>query len=266
MPSGLILGGSLESVPGLDITNWLDYPEMWAVPGDARRTRALDDSPRAIIWHSTKGLPHDREDPPAQVLPGAGATHGPRQCSYEVWDHAERCPGAHAVVDHDGHVYQVADPLLDTTSWCPAWSRWAVNVALYQGRAGETHETQLAAAVLLTDLLTRHLSVQRQIPHQYLGPIPRLASAASDVVGVFGHRDASKIRGPGDPGSPLFYRLGMAGYDVVDYSLMGDRSLWVRRQRQHGIEPDDGIAGPETVAALKGAGVPHGVWVRRPGD
>jgi hypothetical protein len=75
MGSGLIIGGALERVPGIDITNWIDYPEMWAVP--ALRPRGPSDVPRAIIWHSSKGLPHDREDPPAQVLTGAGATHGP---------------------------------------------------------------------------------------------------------------------------------------------------------------------------------------------
>jgi hypothetical protein len=264
MSTGLIVGGATAPTPGLAVTTWLDTADL-RPPPECRR-RPLTDRSRALIWHSSRGIPHDRDEPPARILPGAGSPAGPRWSTYESWDHAERCPGAHAVVDLDGAVYQVADLELHTTSWCPGWSRWSVNLVLAQGRAGELYEAQLVAAVLLTDAVTRLLSIQRQVPHRYLGAVPRLVAAAPDVVGVFGHRDASKIRGPGDPGSALFYRLGLAGYDIVDFSLMGDRSLWVRRQRIHGIVPDDGIAGPETVAALKAAGKRHGLWVARPGD
>jgi hypothetical protein len=260
----LIAGGVPYAAPGLTVTTWLDSPDLWS-EACSRPSPRGGKTVRAVIWHSSRGLPADDRGPIA-LSPGAGPGHDPRSCSYEVWAPDSRCPGAHVVVDHDGQAYQLADLEDTATAWCPGWRGQAVNAALYQGPTGQLYEAQLGAAVVLTDCLTRILGIQRQIPHRYLGPMPRLLEACSDVVGVFGHRDAAKNRGPGDPGSPLFYRLGRAGYEPVDFSLRGDRTIWVGRQRRYGITPDDGVAGRSTVECLRAAGIPHGVWVRRPGD
>lgn len=269
MGDSIIIGGKHINSRGLDVTTWLDEPKLRLRNGEDFRERR-EPWTRAVVVHTTKGLM------PQPVQPGAGP---PVDAGFRVsryWSQDGRNAGAHFVVDHDAKVYQCLDALKDEAFGCPGWNACGVHIEIYQASDGGVYEAQLDAVVVLCDVLTAAIGIQRAVPHRYLGPIKRLlpdylgGSGDTMVSGVFGHRDLARNRGPGDPGFAIMNRLAAAGYEDFDFSLPdaneGDRATWRRRQRDLGLEPADGIPGPKTRQALRTAGYAHGLWVRRPGD
>lgn len=272
--AGFVVGGRREPGPeGMQIETWLDRPELRLRMGEDGRARAAGTWIRSVVLHTTKGLPGSNDEPPQQILPGLGDPVDAGQRVARYWSRDGRQAGAHLIVDFDGRVSQTAD-LRDEMTWhCPGHNTSSIGVEIYQGSNAELYEGQLDVVVRLCDWITKKFRIQRQIPFRYLdGPVPRFLvtkdspNPASDVVGVIGHRDAAKNRGPGDPGSAVFYRLGRAGYEPFDFSVYEDRETWRRRQRDLGIADPDGIPGPATCEALVANGFETGLWVRRPGD
>lgn len=266
----VIVNGAPEEIPGLHTVSWLDDPRL--------RLRAREDfHPRTTRWirsvilHTTKGLPARAGDPPQQVLTGRGApvNAGERVALY--WSRDGRQAGAHLVVDHDGTVACCVDLLTEAAYHAGPVNTVSIGIELYQGGRGELYVGQLEAAVALVDWLTQRLGIQRQIPDRYLGgPIRRLELGGQDCIGVFGHRDVTSNRGPGDPGSAVFDALARAGYERWDFAAAQDRARWQARQEDMGmgrlVGVADGIPGPQTLARLKAVGRARGMWVPRPGD
>jgi hypothetical protein len=258
--SGLIINGKPKLVPGLDITNWLDNPVLRLRKGEDCTDRAPGTWIRIIVLHTTKGL---AGGPP---MPGIGPSVKAGERTARFWSGDGRQAGTHLVVDHDGKVFCLADIVAETAYHCPKWNTCSVGIELYQGASGELYEGQFDACVRLLDVLTAELRIQRQIPHRYIGPIDRFVAGDATAVGVIGHRDAARNRGSGDPGNAIFNRLGLAGYEPVDYDQRMDLAEWRKRQAKLGMAVADGIAGPKTADVLEAAGRPHGLWVTRPGD
>lgn len=263
---GFIVSGNVEHAPGLAVENFVDTPSLRLKRGEDYTARPAREWIRAIMLHTTRGIPAGRGDPPAPILPGRGPNVQSELKIARYWSGDGRNAGAHLIVDADGSIAQTCDLRDDATYHCPRWNTGSIGIEIFQTGRGELYETQLDTVVQLVDWLTARFGIQRMIPHRYLGPVARLCDDGGDVTGVIGHRDAARNRGPGDPGSAIFYRLGRAGYEPVDYSVIEDRDIWRRRQRQFGITPPDGIAGPGTCAALERAGKPRGMWVPRPVD
>lgn len=260
MGSGFVIDGKRIRVAGLDVTSWQDDPRLRLVMGEDGSRRKPSAWIRAVVLHTTKGL---RGGAP---LPGFGrpVSAGLRCARY--WSTDGRRAGAHIVVDHDGAVTCLADLALEVANHCPEWNAHSVGIELYQGAKGELYEGQLDVCVAVCDFLTRTFGIQRQIPHQYLGALARFLPGDSSVVGVIGHRDAAKNRDWGDPGNAIFNRLGLAGYESLNFDAREDLDVWRRRQRDLGIPKGDGIPGPRTITVLRELGRPHGMWVPRPGD
>ena len=258
---GFIVNGAVELVDGLTITNWQDNPALRLKKGEDCGARAASTPLRTIVLHTTKGLPG------GTPLAGFGRAidAGVRVSRY--WSGDGRQAGAHLVIDYDGTVSCVADLQLDCAYHCPKWNTNSIGIELYQGGAGELYEGQLEVCVRVCDWLTRRFGIQRQIPHRYLGPLDRFLPGDDSVVGVIGHRDAARNRGPGDPGNAVFNRLGLAGYEPVDFDQRLDLDMWRKRQKTLGLPKPDGIPGPVTRVFLERTGKhPHGLWVKRPGD
>ena len=99
------------------------------------------------------------------------------------------------------------------------------------------------------------------------GVISRIenASEAKSVVGVYGHRNQTRNRGPGDPGDIIFDALLKAGYKGMNFDSRDDIKFWKDVQTMLGTSAD-GVPGPGTAQALKAKGYAHGLWVNRPGD
>jgi hypothetical protein len=168
------------------------------------------------------------------------------------------------------------DPLRRYTWHAGAVNGFTLGIEMVQEANGDLYADQIAAVVQLIDFLTALLSdrghpIQRQIPWKngkaVAGVLARLANSDTDqnVTGVYGHRNQTTNRGPGDPGDSIFEALHAAGYLGFDYDSGEDIAWWKAQQRRLGLQ-EDGIPGPAMAAALKAEGHAHGLWVERPGD
>jgi hypothetical protein len=263
--TGLVIAGKRETVAGLDVSSWLDMPDLRLRKNEDFRQRNTTWI-RQIVLHTTKGIPGGDDQRPQDIRAGLGPATDAGEAVARWWSKDPTPAGAHLVVDFDGRIYCCCDLFTEAAQHAKHANQTSVGIEIYQGREAELYEGQLDVVVRLCDALTRRFGIQRQIPHRYLGPVRRLMDSVEDVVGVIGHRDLDRARGAGDPGSAVFYRLGLAGYEPWDFSLSEERDVWRRRQRDLGIDPADGIAGPVTVSRLREKGHAHGLWVSRPGD
>lgn len=284
MGTGIVIAGNRIAVAGLDVVNWIDEPGLGLVRGTDFRKRRPGQFARLIVLHAG----HSGPDNPymQEIRPGFGLGGDADERRGRRWTGSGRGAGAHLVVDLDGTIACTCDLATDAAFHCDDhMDELSVGVEIVQGeKHGELYEGQLATAVSLVDAVTRLMPVpiQRQIPHRYLGALRRFMfdperpdrQPGMDSVGVIGHRDAAWGGGRFDPGAAVMNRLGLAGYEPVDYDQphaseedrTGDRSLWSTRQRQLGMTGCDGVPGPRTVLRLKAEGHPHGLWVHRPGD
>jgi len=272
---GLVIGGRQVNVPGVVIHNFLDDPKLKLADydGRARRTTWV----RNIMLHVTVGNGQ-------QVLPGVGPserwwerypdiwasdkTQATKDASGNVIPGKPLIHGAHGVIDMDCVVGWYADALTRATFHCGTNNNeYSVGIELKQGKSGEVYRAQLDAAAKVVRTLCEELGIQWQIHWPYLGgPVARITDGRN-AVGVFGHRDADKNRGVGDPGTAVMYAMLDAKCEKYDVSTDEDRTAWKKRQSDLNTQLGtslvvDGIPGPATCAALKQAGYPAGLWVR----
>lgn len=266
---GLVISGKEVQVPGLQIHNWNDDPALRVKLGeDGRRRRG---EVQALYVHSTKGIPGGKDNRPQQILPGLGSSavdHAARVARF--WSVNSSSAAAHLIVDHDGHVDCIADLATETTYHATSVNDVTIGIEVYQGLDAEFYEGQLDAVVLLLDALTFLFTIQRQTHGPYLGqhgPVHRFNDGGRGCYGVFGHRDQTLGRGPGDPGDWLMPRLSAAGYEVFNFEKRADIATWQTRQAQLGFTAAecDGVPGPATIAKLSHNPSP-GLWAARPID
>lgn len=272
MPTGLMVHGTAVPIVGLAVSNWQDDPGL-RLSTKNFRPRSDDAWVHLIVLHTTRGIPGGNDKRQQVIRNGLGPFTDAGHRHVRAWNAEPRAAGAHLVVDFDGTISCCSDLGSEAAYHAGAVNGCSVGIEIVQGPDAELYEGQLEIAVRLVDALTVLFGIQRQIPHRYLGPIPRFARPAapgsaqfSDAVGVLGHRDVSTNRGLGDPGNAIFNRLGLAGYEPVDYANRAEIDTWRTRQAKVGISSPDGIPGPRTRAALEAAGYPRGMWVSRPGD
>jgi hypothetical protein len=73
------------------------------------------------------------------------------------------------VIDFDGTVACVADPLTETTYHAGhrAINHHSIGIEMYQGESAELYQVQLESTVRLVDFLTRRFGIQRQFHWPY---------------------------------------------------------------------------------------------------
>lgn len=262
---GMVLGGRRVPVPGDAVLTWLDSrcaPHV--TDSNPRRV-----PPRNITLHTNHGAPHD---PPLAAAPAAD-TAVCTLASYQT--HTDRDVSWDFSVSRKGPVVQQNDPLVAYTWQAGPVNGYSLGIETEQGAGGAVHVDSIRALVRLVDALTRSLGIQRQIPALRAGgrlaPDRRVLARFGEGQGgatwwgVLGHRNVTEQRGPGDPGDAIMQAFLDAGYEGFDLATWEDYRVWQARQRLLGV-PATGQPGPETVAALKRRGYPHGMLVWRPGD
>lgn len=267
----VVLNGKKVEVPGLKTVSWVDpEAQSMGVKEVSHKTPRGGRWVRGIVCHTIHGVK-------GNLLPGLGPNTDidTKQARYQVntdrevsWDFTE---------DFNGDWLIQNDPLKNFT-----WQATSVNgitcgFEMVQHDNGDLYEGQIAKAVLFIDFMTAMLGIQRQIPWDKVhdkpkaGVVRRIAgdNHGKDVVGVYGHRNQTTNRGPGDPGDWLFIALKNAGYELFDFDNNDDLTLWKSRQQTSlGFAPADcdGVPGQKTIAALKERGHKHGMWLARPID
>jgi len=295
----LVIEGRKVEVPGVEGTSFLDNPRV--AMSDKR-----DSAPRAIDWvrnitiHSRLGIHPQKIDPNPRdrrwdELVGARVSGDSRTASW------------HVSVDADGSFACHLDVKAVKAYHAGQCNLYSVGIEMYQTSDGTITLPTLETTVKIVDVLTRELGIQRQcVARDERAILKRFARrnrgrtrsqelayapggrSGADFVGVFGHRNATRNRGPGDPGDAIWELFEKAGYEFFSASAEQDLEVWQERQIGLGLdELADGIPGPITVAAIKNRaavdeataacgsdgfrlpynlGVKHGLWVGRPGD
>ena len=206
----LIIDGQRVETPGLETISWLDDP---AVPRVRDGRRRVPQSARAIVLHTVHG-----KLGPLSDVPSVPSVRAERYARYQAGSARE--VSWHLTVDTDGSVVQSADVAAWTCWHATAVNSWTIGIELVQESDGTVYRPQLAAVVELCDLLCARLAIERRVPARggvpIVGVVPRLTGADGPWSGVFGHRNQTRQRGPGDPGSFVFLALLAAGYAGVE--------------------------------------------------
>jgi hypothetical protein len=206
----LIVDGQRVETPGLETISWLDDPKVPRVKDGRRR---VPQSARAIVLHTVHG-----KLGPLSDVPSVPSVRAERYARYQAGTARE--VSWHLTVDTDGTIVQSADVAAWTCWHATAVNGWTVGIELVQEADGTVYRPQLAAVVALCDLLCARLAIERRVPARngvpIVGVVPRLTGTDGPWSGVFGHRNQTRQRGPGDPGSSVFLALLAAGYAGVE--------------------------------------------------
>jgi hypothetical protein len=272
MPTGLVLDGVALAVPGFNVTNFLDNPKLRLSPNGYRirssRERAWV---HLIVVHTTGGIPGGTDHRAQVIIPGFGPSTNAGERVVAMWKTGGKPAGAHLLIDFDGKIYCCADLVTEAAFHAEHANGCSVGIEVVQGHNAELYQAQidLTARFIYALCAIMPVSVQRQIPKAYTDqPIPRFVTSQqqevplANVVGIVGHRDLTASRGEGDPGNPIMNSLATVGCESFDFGSSVDLTTWKARQATLGIAKPDGVPGPQTVAALKAAGYPDGIWVR----
>lgn len=261
----IVIGNKKIEIPGLKTVSFLDNI---AGVKEINHSSARHESIHMIVAHTHKGIP-------GKLLPGYGpnSTVDDALIRYQVT--TDRLVSWDYTIDKNGDVTAQSDPLKVFSWQATVVNPRALGFEMIQNENGDLYEGEVEKAVLLIDALTALLGVQRQICWDSskgapkTGIVKRLQEdAGQNVVGIVGHRNISRDRGPGDPGDHIFAALKAAGYEFFDLDKQEDLKVWKQRQKDLGIPAEncDGIALKGTVAALKAAGHKHGMYISRPID
>jgi hypothetical protein len=271
--TGLIVDGVRVAVPGFDIANFLDNPKLRLAPGGFRmrsgRERAWI---HLIVVHTTGGIPGGSDLRKQIIYPGFGPSTNAGERVVDMWKTQGKPAGSHLLIDFDGKISCCADLITEAAYHAGHANGCSVGIEVVQGHGAELYQSQLNLTARLISALCvlMPVPIQKQIPTPYTGhPIPRFVASQqkeiplADVVGIVGHRELTASRGEGDPGNALMGALIANGCEMLDFYSGQDLKVWKQRQADLGIANPDGVPGPRTVAALKLAGYPNGLWTPR---
>jgi hypothetical protein len=273
----LVINGQKIEVPGLVTKSWLD-PN--GPPKNVKCNTYNDRKVSGIVLHTVHGdLPNTIELNPDGTPAVSTDEHG--ALAYATYWHKKEAKNASAtlVVAADGAVLCLND-ILDEVSWhaCGA-NNFTIGIEMYQTNHGTVYKATYDATIKLLNFLTEYLRIQRQVSAVLVngkrvpvkGVVPRLnqdghGPAGVDFYGIWGHRNNTSNRGPGDPGDVIFQLLLDAGYEGFDLNANEDRHVWEARQKALGVPEAsaDGIPGKKTCDLLERNGHPHGIWVKIP--
>lgn len=257
----IILNDKQIEIPNLKTISFKDKPKDVPFPQSHlnRRTTWL----RGIIVHTIEGIKGnvlsglgEPSDKPLKLAKYQATTNRPVS-----WDYT---------IDFDGTIYCHSDPF----KWF-SWQATQVNpftlgIELVQHSNGDLYDEQLNIAVTFIDFLTNKLGIQRQIHigNKIINRTLSQNNSGKDTVGIFGHCNITNNRGIGDPGSYIFDKLKEAGYEQFDFNKNEDINTWKPRQTNLGLPTIDGVAGPQTVIAIKRNfnDKKFGLWIARPID
>jgi hypothetical protein len=205
----IIIAGERVST-AFESVSWVDNPREVPKATDGR-ARAKD-AAKAIVLHTVHGK---------RGALKTGGKPSKRAESYARYQAATaRDVSWHFTVDTDGTVVQSADPALWLCWHAGAVNAWTIGIELVQDADGTLYDATLASVVALCELLCASLAIPRRLPVNARGKpaqgvLTALTGARGPWGGVFGHRNQTRNRGPGDPGDQPFEALLRAGFEGV---------------------------------------------------
>src|SRR5262245_56406345 len=101
---GLVIRGAPEIVPGVTCMSWFDDKALRLGIGEDGARRVTNTWIRAIVLHTTRGIPGGSDLRPQRILPGLGPSRNSARSVNSWWSTNGQSAGAHLVVDFDGTV------------------------------------------------------------------------------------------------------------------------------------------------------------------
>ena len=266
LPAGMLLADVDGNVGfRIKVENYWQNSKLKLKAGEDmsfRRTRWV----RQIMLHCTKVRK-------ATVKPGFGKDTNVGERVNLFWSTNGKAGGAHFTIDHDGTIYQHADPQEDRAFHGGSVNDHSIGIEIYLGtgsgdKTNTVYEGQLHVVVMFVNWLCFWFGIQRQMPRltdRY--EIPRIKAGGKDFVGVIGHRHQYKGKAPYDPCDAAMALLAENGFLEFDLQKGKDKDHWATIvQEPYGLKPD-GIPGPNTHSLLEGLKTeegeqlyPGGIW------
>lgn len=261
MNDGMLINGELVTVPGVPVLPPDSLPWIKLYKGNAR-TRCQ----QALI-HKT--IADDREH--VDEEPGPVADFGGIKPTLEEWFRSQRS-GTQLIAGFDGTVVCTEDLVRFESYHGHEANALSFGIEIKEHYLGSVHRITIVNAVKVVLAACSKIGIQWQCPTKYINnkPNPRFNyhDGGADMVGIFGHRDATEHRGYWDPGDVVFDVFEELGHvERFDFYAKQDIDVWSKRQEWLASEGYykgriDGIAGAGTAAALKELGYPDGIWAR----
>ncbi len=274
----LVINGQRVEVPGVESACFLDKASLGFTKRRDFRLRKTS-WVRSICIHTRMGINPQTHNPSKKDRhwDELGVKRASRDDRIASW---------HISIDSDGSYVCHLDLAKHCAYHCGQVNDVSIGIEMYQGADGNVTPETLATCVKIVDVLTREFKIQRQYCTDQTickrlarsrKPSPKSRSQklayikggndGKDVVGVFGHRNATRNRGLGDPGDKIFELLDDAGYEPFSIQRDEDLGIWKVRQERLGIlAPHDGVPGPGTVRVVEADNQKHGLWIPRPTD
>lgn len=272
----LVINGKKVEVPGLESACYLDNPKYGFTNKSDYGFRDGKEV-KSVCVHTRMGirnqpLIHDKK---GRNWDRIGVSNANRDDRVASW---------HISIDSDGSFVCHLDLNLHKAYHAGQCNDHSIGIEMYQDVNGTiTYET-IESCVKILDVITSEFGIQRQFPVEdhILTRFARdthgktksqraayMAGGRSgvDYYGIFGHRNATKNRGVGDPGNHIFEALEKAGYEKFRIEDNEDIQVWIDRQKNYcHMNSCNGIPGPVTTEILEQSGKKHGMWIERPGD
>jgi hypothetical protein len=261
MTDGMLINGALVTVPGVPILPPDSLPWIKLYKGNAR-TRCQ----QALI-HKTIADDPERVD----EQPGPATDFGGIKPTLEEWFKSQRS-GTQLIAGYDGTVVCTEDLVRFESYHGHEANALSFGIEMKEHYLGSVHRITLANSVKVVLAACSAIGIQWQCPTKYINNKPNARfnyhDGGADMIGIFGHRDATEHRGYWDPGDEVFAMFRSAGCESFDFYAKQDLDVWARRQEWLASEgyykgAIDGIAGAKTTAALKELGYPDGIFARQ---
>jgi len=247
--TGLVIDGSRVNVPGVNVLNFSDAPELAMSDADGE-TRLPTEAIHLLVLHTTTGRM------PQRLQPGKGPAGDLAERNARSWSGSARVASAHLIVDLDGQVVQIADLAKKITYHAghKAVNHHSIGVEIAITGDGKLYEGQMDALMAVVNLLTRH--PRFNLVRTYAKGSWPMAGIA-DFRGVISHRDVGN-RGEGDCGPVPYQYLDRHNYTPLAFPGPAQASFWKDVQaKMNTMRPGkpalsvDGIPGRMTFDALR---------------
>jgi hypothetical protein len=220
----LVVDGKLEVVKGLTGTDYMSNPK---VAFTKKRDFGLRKGGKVknIAIHTRMGINPQKFEKCTKDR--NWDFNGVRNASAD-----DRVASWHISIDSDGSYACHMDLVRHKAYHCGQCNEVSVGIEMYQGADGTITFETLDACVKIVDTLCFLFKIEKKFPDggtileefasgKKTGNAKRdraylpNGKSATEFSGVFGHRNATRNRGKGDPGDEIFNRLEAAGYKRV---------------------------------------------------
>lgn len=224
----LVLNGGRVDIEGIESTCFLDDPRLgFTNKRDFTKRKGV---PQSICLHTRMGVW------PQKIV---------KSVKNRRWDEVaarrgsadDRTASWHISVDADGSFVCHLDLVTIEAYHASQTNPYSIGIEMYQTLDGTITEATLRTTVTLCNTIVHELGMEKKFPSsdkickEFARPDGKWnkyrkraymkgGQSGKNFSGVFGHRNATRNRGKGDPGDAIFELLESEGYIAIDVDAL----------------------------------------------